>query len=384
MTGQPGGDERDAAALDRFWDQVVSGGAAQNPAVDPGDARVVEALHRQAQRQRPDPRFVARLEGQLMASPARSLAPADLRSRLSVKNGHISPLARVEAVAAPPVRRGQQALWRLATAALLLLAVSLGALAFQRSPSGREGAGLASIPAVVLDSATPAPDLAGQTRTLFATVIPAERLPAGGFRDIVLNRLALAPGAVAPGAADVQACCPGPQMTHVLAGELTLRVDGPVQIVRGGAAGAAAKPAPPGDDVVLHAGDTAIMDFTWPATYRNAGTTPVDLVSAGLYGGMLPGPWAEGLELLDGNEEIPQPPLPPGAADVRLAEFTLPPGGRVPAPPPGSVVLEVGAAGDASIGKLADGGLRNIGPKTEHIYVLTVTPAPAVTATPAA
>ena len=132
MTGQPGGDERDAAALDRFWDQVVSGGAAQNPAVDPGDARVVEALHRQAQRQRPDPRFVARLEGQLMASPARSLAPADLRSRLSVKNGRISPLARVEAVAAPPVRRGQQALWRLATAALLLLAVGLGALAFQR------------------------------------------------------------------------------------------------------------------------------------------------------------------------------------------------------------------------------------------------------------
>ena len=61
---------------------------------------------------------------------------------------------------------------------------------------------------------------------------------------------------------------------------------------------------------------------------------------------------------------------------------TLPPQGTLPAPPPNSLILEVGAEGDASIGQGADGSLRNIGPEEHTIYALTISPAGTAASTP--
>lgn len=69
--------------------------------------------------------------------------------------------------------------------------------------------------------------------------------------------------------------------------------------------------------------------------------------------------------------------MPSGPVDATLVRATLPPQEEVPAPALGALVLEVGAAGDADIAQRADGGLRNIGPETETIYVLTLTPSGA-------
>jgi hypothetical protein len=273
----------------------------------------------------------------------------------------------------------------LATAALVVLTLGASYVTLQRSHGDQETGQPASIPAVVVTSATPDSDASVETETLFATVLPTGQIPTSGVLDFVVNRLSLDPGRSAPISPTVQACCPGPHITHVLEGELTIRVDGPMQVFRAGAVAPGTVDAgtvPPGTEVVLHPGDTITADFTLPTTYSNLGTIPVQLVTAGLYAGTLPGPWAENVTYLDFNEDVSHNSRPSGPAEVRLVRAILPPGGEVPAPPSSSLVLEVGANGDASIGKRADGSLRNLNERAETIYVITVEPVTAGTAIP--
>lgn len=282
----------------------------------------------------------------------------------------------------PPARRRSLRLPAiLASAALVLAALGLSYLAFQWRPSGSDGEQPAAIPAAVVASATPAAPTTTTIEPLFATTLPADQVSTRGALDFVINRLRLEPEATVVVDPAVQACCSGPQITHVLEGELTVRVDGPGQIFR--ASGSGVDEVSPGADVTLQPGDTLLAGFALPTTYANQGTAPVELVAVGLHGGTLPGPWGEGFTWLDGNEEIQQDPRPAGPAEVRLVRATLPPGGEVSAPPPGSLVLDVGATGDVSIGKGMDGSLRNLSDQAETIYVFTVdfgalgTPAPA-------
>lgn len=262
-----------------------------------------------------------------------------------------------------------------ATAALVLAALAMSYGAYRLSHADPERVKPASVPALVVASATP-PSVV-TVEPLFATLLPADQIPAAGVLDFVVNRLALDPGVTAPVSPDVQSCCSGPQITHVLEGELSVRVEGPAQVFRAGVTRDAANggSAPPGNEVVLHPGDTMIADFALPTTYDNRGSSPVHVVAIGLYAGTLPGPWADGFTFLDGNEELPQDPRPAGPAELRLTRVTLPPDGVVPTPRPGALVLEVGVNGDASIGKRADGSLRNLSEHAETIYVVTVEPA---------
>jgi hypothetical protein len=209
-------------------------------------------------------------------------------------------------------------------------------------------------------------------------------MPSGGTLDFVFNRLDLPPNTSAPVTPAVQACCTGPQITHVIAGELTVRVDGPLRVFRAGesAAGSDGVTVSPDTDVVLDPGDTIVFDFASPTEYTNHGSIPVQLVTAGLYAGTLPGPWADTFTYLDGNENLPHDAFPPGPARVRLIRATLPPEADLPPPSPDSLVLEVGAAGDASIGMGAAGVLRNISPEPQDIYVITIQPTAPGTPVP--
>ena len=257
---------------------------------------------------------------------------------------------------------------QLATAALLILTLGLGYLTLGPGASHRS-----EPTAVPANAAVATPDPGPILETVFATTLPADRMPPAGVHDFLLTRLSLDPGASAPVAPEVQACCSGPQITHVLEGVLTVRVDGPMQVFRGGAL-AGSLEAEPGTDVVLQPGDTVVFDFALPTDYANRGTSPVQLVTAGLYRGILPGPWTDHMAYVDGNEDTPLDPLP-GPAEIRLVRARVPPDGVVPAPAPGALMLEVGAEGDAAIATRADdGSLRNIGDETETIYVLTIAP----------
>lgn len=285
----------------------------------------------------------------------------------------------------------------LATAALLLLTLGLGYLTLgpgRPHPPADRSVGIPAsvatpphrsvwIPRAV---ATP-PASSGQREatleTVFATTLPAGTVPTAGHLSFILWHATLAPDTRVP----IHGQIPGPQITHVVEGDLTIRVDGPLQVVRHAddttsALGMApAEAIPPGTEVVLRPGDTAVYGYERPAEYANLGATPVHIVGGGLFGGVIPGAAAD-LTFVDYNEWFPAPALPAGAVRATLVRATLPPGGVVPAAPPGALVREVGALGEVSIGENSDGSLRNGGPEATTIYILTWAPAGAATGTP--
>ena len=58
---------------------------------------------------------------------------------------------------------------------------------------------------------------------LFATVLPAGALPIAPITDFLLWQVTIDPGVSVVFPPGYFACCPGPVLTHVVAGELTLR-----------------------------------------------------------------------------------------------------------------------------------------------------------------
>jgi hypothetical protein len=139
-------------------------------------------------------------------------------------------------------------------------------------------------PAAVAQDASP---VAAEVtlKTLVETTVAAEAVPTGAQLPFELWYASLEPGVQITVPVEMFACCPGPLIEHVLAGELTLRVDGPLRVVRGAIAGTPTpEEIPPGTEVVLQAGDSAIYAQGPSREYANLGTEPVQLVSGGLFG----------------------------------------------------------------------------------------------------
>jgi hypothetical protein len=214
--------------------------------------------------------------------------------------------------------------------------------------------------------------------TVFAATLPAEMIPTAGNLDFLLWNVTLDPGAEGPASSQPwtqsRTCCPGPMIAHVIEGELSVRVDGPMRIFRASSGALGSGSVPPGTRATLSPGDTAVFAYDIPAMFANRGSDPVRLVGGGIFAGAVRSGPAALSGYLDYNEEYAVPPLPPGAVDATLVRALLPPGGEVPAPSQGALVLEVGASRDADIAQRADGGLRNTGPTVETIYVLTLAP----------
>jgi hypothetical protein len=184
--------------------------------------------------------------------------------------------------------------------------------------------------------ATPA-DAAPAIETLLTTTFPAEALPTTSSAAFLIWYATIAPETEVTIPPELVACCPGPQIEHVQDGELTLRVEGPLQVLRGSTDGT---PGPvekvtPDTEVVLHAGDTAVYGLELPVTYRNAGTDLVQLVAGGIFAGSPPAPPAD-YAIPSFEEQYPAPPLPPGPLAVTLQRMTLAPEAIFPAPPAGS------------------------------------------------
>jgi hypothetical protein len=167
-----------------------------------------------------------------------------------------------------------------------------------------------------------------------------------------------------------------------LEGELSVRVEGPLRVFRGSAVAPGSGDVPPGTEVTLRPGDTVVYSYELPVEYANHGSSPVRIVGGGIFAGAVRNIPAASSQFLDFNEEYSVPALPTGPVDVTLVRATLPPGGEVPAPPSGALVLEVGASGDADVAQRVDGSLHNIGPLETTIYVLTLAPDGAGSGSP--
>jgi hypothetical protein len=380
-------EHRRADALDHYWDAVLRGETPARPTdVDDVAAAVIALLGEP----RLAPPVTAAQERGRARIAAQAKALEDPMHTMTLPQDAISPnaLPVTSWSPGPSTPRWGAARFRwagqLATVALLLLTLGFGYLAL--GPGRPQSEQLAGIPALVAP-ATPAPGpLEVVLEPVLATTLPAELVPTSGNLSFDHWHAVLEPDTRASFPAEDVDCCPGPQISHVMEGELTLSVAGPLRVFRGSdiASGAArAEEVPPGTEIVLHPGDTALYDSALPAEYANRGAGPVHIIGSGLLAGATS--WTPmGLPLIDGNEESSVPPLPPGPVEVMLVRAILPPGGIVPAPLPGSLVLEVGAIGDASIAQRADASLRNIGEQTETIYVITFTPIDAGSGTPTA
>ena len=226
-------------------------------------------------------------------------------------------------------------------------------------------------------SETPAP---GETtlETVFTTTLPAGALPAGEkLNTLVLSNVSLDADTRVP----VRGQIPGTLLASVLEGQLTLRMDGPLQVFRG--PDAEAEVIPKNTEAVLDPGDSALYDYALPAEYANMGSTPVRMVQGGFLAGELPGPLSP-LAVTDFTQQYPVPALATGPVRATLTRAVVPPKGEIPAQAPDTRVIAVGAEQEVSFGEGSNGALRNVSPKPIAIYVLTLELAAADNGLPAA
>jgi hypothetical protein len=276
-------------------------------------------------------------------------------------------------------RQRHRNLGPLASAALLVFTLTAGYLMLHPVQPSTDRP--LSLPAIVAP-ASPAIDPAGQ-ETLVSVTLPAGAIPTSSNLDVIGWSATLDPGTATDA---VPGCCRGPQIVHVLAGELTLRVDGPLQVIRATGIGAASDTVPTNTAVILNPGDSAFYAYDLVASYANRASSSLHLVGGSVLAGWVRDAPA-GLTVIDYNYAYPILTISAGPVAVTLIRATLPPGGTIPAPPPGAIVIDVGGLADADIGKDRDGALRNLGPTEATFYVLSVEPmgiAQGVTATPPA
>jgi hypothetical protein len=212
---------------------------------------------------------------------------------------------------------------------------------------------------------------------LFTTVLRAEQIPTTEPTDLVMWNLLFSPGVRRPVEPALQSDNAGPQITHVLKGDLTLTVDGPLRVFPEAVSDTTnSQDVAPGTAITLHAGDTAIYNIKWPTEFANLGSTPVQVVSSGYWTGTLALPPFNdpGITFVDATDFYPDTPLPKEPVQATLTRVSLPPKGTTPSPPAGSLVIQVGADDNPSIGEGSGGSLRNVSQREVTIIILTLTP----------
>jgi hypothetical protein len=372
-----------ADRLDRFLDELAVG-PDRSPNGPPADHELADTVRRLRVHDDaipPDPRFADRLLEDLMRTATDVVSPP-----FQGIQGGTTGRSDLLTMGSKPPRQTFRPRWaptNLATAALVVLALVASVFAFGPDRPGRSDDAPALLPAV---SGTPA-DLAGDesaVETLVTTIFPMEALPTVSSPAFLIWYATIDPETEADIPPEPIACCPGPQIAHLLAGELALRVDGPLQVQHASPDGTqAAEEIAPGTEVVLQAGDTAIYSFELPATYRNAGPDPVHLLGGGLFAGSPPNP-PVAYAIATVRERYPAPVLPPGPLAATLQRATLAPGEIFPAPPPGSVRVVTPGPELGTLGERGDGSAKNLGEEPVVVYALTLHPITPNGGTPAA
>lgn len=255
----------------------------------------------------------------------------------------------------------------------LVLMLSTVVLAVQ--PAGAQEASPVSAPA---------------TRELIVTTTVAQENPPVGIRlKLEIWHATIEPNVDVAMAAEPVTGREGPRIEHVVAGTLTLRVDGALQVVRAGFAGT---PGPveeitPGAEVVLQAGDTALFAQKLAMSFANRGAEPVRLIGGQLVelgGTLTQGASSAGYTVNVTDERDLTEPLGPGPMTFELERVTLAPGAVLPAPPEGALRVMTSGPRIVYLAKGSDGSISNVLKEPVVTYALTLLPAGSEAGTPEA
>lgn len=376
----------DAAAIDRlnaYLDRLADGLTASPtpPEPDPIFAEAVRRLQAHDEAPNADPAFARRLLEDLMHAPASPRPFSTWPGLTTGPNGRMPPQSPpTPTLRAGTARRQWSPRGPLAPAALLVLTLVGGLLAVGALRPGADDRSMGgSIPAPM---ATPE----GAAELLLEVALTQDTLPTqavGPGLDFNFWRARIDPGGRVTVSADYGRCCPGPEIEYVLAGTLVLRVDGPASVVRTGAERGAREAIPPGAEVVLTAGDAAIIPFDRPRELINPGPEPLELLGGGLFAAYMPAP-ASGYHVLIFDEHYPVPPPPAGPVTATLRRITLAPEGVVSPPAAGDLRAILTEPSQGTVAKASDGSVRNSGRIPAVVYVLTLHPVGQGAGTPVA
>jgi len=210
---------------------------------------------------------------------------------------------------------------------------------------------------------------------LVAGLLLPEELPTEAPLNLQVWHATIAPGAHVEFTAMMVKCCSGAQLDHVLAGEVTLRSDGPVRVMRAAVTGTPGptEAVPPGTEVVLRPGDSAISRAEMPSTYVNAGSAPVDLASGALIHGYSTAQ-PTGYHVNNDTAASGGTSLLTGPVSFVLEQATLPPGAVLPGPPSGIIRGIVSWPQIASLALASDGTVTSLEKDPVVIYILTLVP----------
>jgi hypothetical protein len=224
--------------------------------------------------------------------------------------------------------------------------------------------------------ASPTAPAADGSELLFTTLLDRDTLAEQIEVDIARGRIS--PGGSAEVAAgDHWTEFPGVAVESVLAGQLTLRSQAPIQVTRAGTGQPEEIPAD--TEVVLGPGDAAIIAFDQPRTYANAGGEPVELLQAKVAAaGWIPPIALSGIQDLAGIESGPfaAAELPARPLALALRQVTLAAGTPIPSEEntrgPDGLVLSTGLLEAPGMGTPTT-------PETQvrRVYILTLGSAPA-------
>lgn len=370
-------------AIDRYWDAVANGRLAEpDRDLEERLAATIRRVHALAGQPLPEPDHVEQLWEDLMHAESLSMPqppPPFVANGHALGPSHAWPALRT---AAP----GHSRTAALATAALVLLTLLSSFVVFGGPGRlGLYGNHPVFVPALETTPAMEATPEAGEVVVvpLVVTTVPPEELPTEPPLNLQVWHATITPGAEVAFTPAMVKCCEGPQVDHVLSGVVTLRSEGPVRVTRAVADGTPGpvEDVPPGTEVVLRPGDSAISRAEMPSTYVNAGSDPVDLASGALVHGFSTAQ-PTGYQVNNDTSASVDASLMAEPITLVFEQATLPPDGVLPAPPAGAsrgivswpqIAVMMGA-GDGSV----------INKETDPVVVYVLTAAPTGTAGPPA
>ncbi|MFN8593565.1 MAG: hypothetical protein U0031_19060 [Thermomicrobiales bacterium] len=393
-------EHQQATDLDRFWDALGATGDPADPGpLNPETAAFVTRMmtwgtppHSAAARNRVWQQLQPRLtEESDMTAPTLTPLPWSRVEAFSPNGSH----ARGAMLPTSPVS------WRaipgfLATAAVLVLALTIGLVASGSWPRLWQGADPSPLPAMLPAVATPATTTAA-AETLFDLTIPPDQLPRGENISAVFDFATSPAGSTGRWLAANSEGQPGLRIHFVVDGDITMRAAAATQVVRAGST--VPEEIPAATEVTLSAGDTWMAHNEMEFAATNPSTTPSHILvwvlanvdsSGGYLNSPMPSAWIEGRYVLD--QPVPGAPgivVPDGAAQIRLQRIELKSKASVPPPALGrqyALAALTNADGSPIVGPSVasqpSGKIVNVGRKTAIAYVLTFAPAGSDPGTP--
>jgi hypothetical protein len=286
---------REAEALDRYWDAILSGTQrAQPPEVGAAPAALIRRVHSLGA---PPPGLEAaqaRIWSQLMHRTSRDREETSFASTWIVSsrppriesNGRAGGLPDGKAPPGVATDRRRWMVAQLATAALVLLTLVAGFVAF-RGPLHLMGQQErpAFIPAIDSTPESMLPSGVTADSILLRSTLE-EMPPPEGTLQLALYRNRLAPGAVEPAGSQADTGVSNDLCT-IESGRVTVEADAPVWLIRAVKDSAAApRRVEPGTAIVLDVGDQLLTPSGVTFRRRNDGLTSATTLcfSIGTYG----------------------------------------------------------------------------------------------------